>query len=153
MKTNLLALLVLVLCATGCTREGAILRREERLIGAWEIDRVTYKRDFALFAENITDEYAGDVMEFYSDYSAAYDDSSLGAVFFGSWYLLYEEDSYWSEDGDVSDLDWHLDANFYDDVANEEFFFFGDINRLTQNRLNFEMLDARGEFRFRLRKI
>lgn len=153
MNGKLITILALVLLGTGCTREGAILRREDRLIGAWEIDRVTYKRDFALFARDITDEYEGDVMEFYTDYSAAYDDASLGAVFFGSWILLYEEDEYWSEDGDISELDWHLDANFYDDVVNEEFFFFGDINRLTRSRLNFEMLDARGEFRFRLRKL
>ncbi len=153
MKRKILLFVLVAILISSCSKERAIIRREDKLIGVWEIEKVTYKRDFGLFARDITDEYAGDVLEFLPDFSAFYDDSSLGATFSGSWILLFEEDEYWSEDGNVSDLDFHLEANFYDYVTNEDFFFFGDIDRLTRNKLHFEMQDRRGEFRFKLRKI
>lgn len=153
MKKQLLAFVLFALLYSSCSKEGAILRREDRLIGAWEIEKVTYKRDVALFARDVTDEYMGDIMEFFPDYTAIYDDYSLGEIFDGDWRLLYEEDAYWDSDAEISDLDFHLDANFYDDIADEEFFFFGDINRLGSRVLQFDMLDRRGEFRFKLRRI
>ncbi|MBX2815170.1 MAG: hypothetical protein KTR24_04205 [Saprospiraceae bacterium] len=153
MKTQLHWVIVLVFLISSCTKEGAILRREDKLVGAWEIEKVTYKRDVALFATDVTDDYMGDIMEFFPDFTAIYDDYSLGEVFDGDWRLLYEEDAFWSEDAEISDLDFHLDATFYDHQVDEEFYFFGDINRLGRNKLHFDMLDRRGEFRFRLRRL
>lgn len=152
MKTTLLSVIA-ILFLTSCSKEGAILRREDRLIGAWEIEKVTYKRDVALFARDVTDEFAGDIIEFFPDYSAIYDDYSEGAIFDGDWRLLYEEDSFWDDDASISDLDFHIDAIFYDHLVNEDFSFFGDIDRLGRNRLRFDMLDRRGEYRFRFCRL
>ena len=125
------------------------MRKEDRLIGAWEFDKVFYKRFNAIFRDNITDQYANDIVEFLPNRSALYDDYDLNAVFDGAWNLLVEDDLY---DGD-NDLEFFVDAVFYDFVNNEDFFLSGGIDRLNRNRLHFRAEDRRGRFTFRLRRL
>ena len=78
MRTAVLLFLALTITLGSCTKEGIIRRKEDRLIGAWEFDKVFYKKDFALFRDNITDDFRHDIMEFFPDYTAVYDDYFTG---------------------------------------------------------------------------
>ncbi len=149
MKNFLLLGTLFVLMLTACTKEGRILRKEDRLIGAWEFDKVLFKGHNALFRDNITDEYRNDVVEFLPDYGAIYDDFDLGVLFDGTWTIFVEDNLY---DGD-RDLEFIVDAVFYDFVNNEDFFLFGGIDRLNRNKLHFEAEDRSGRYTFRLRRL
>ncbi len=149
MKRILLLTLAFVVIFGSCSKEARILRKEDRLIGAWTFDKVFYKRYGALFRDNITSEYRDDIVEFFPDYSASYDDYDLGVVFDGAWNLYVEDNLY---DGD-NDLEFFVDAVFYDFVNNEDFFLFGGIDRLNRNKLHFQAEDRRGKFTFRLRRL
>ena len=145
MKNLLLLLLIGIIGVSSCTKEGIIRRKEDRLIGAWAFDKVFYKRDNALFRDNITHEYRNDVVEFFPDYTAVYDDFSLRAVFAGEWSIIADED--------VDDLEIFVDAVFYDFLNREDFYLFGSIDRLNRNKLNLEASDRNGKFTFRLRRL
>ena len=149
MKQALLLSAGLLILITSCTKEGRILRKEDRLIGAWYFDKVFYKRQGAIFRDNITHQYRDDVVEFLPDYSAVYDDYDLGAIFDGSWNLFVEDNLY---DGD-RDLEFYVDAVFYDFVNNEDFFLYGGIDRLNRNKLHFQAEDRSGRYTFRLRRL
>lgn len=145
MNRHILILLAALFLVTACTKEGIIRRKEDKLTGAWEFEKVFYKRDNALFRDNITDEYANDIVEFFSDYSAIYDDASLRSVFDGEWSLIVDED--------FDDLEFFVDAVFFDFVNREDFFMFGSIDKLNRNKLNLEASDNRGTFTFKLRRL
>ncbi len=148
MRTAVLLFVALTITLGSCTKEGIIRRKEDRLIGAWEFDKVFYKKDFALFRDNITHDFRHDIMEFFPDYTAIYDDYSLGAVFEGDWALIVDEDYR----GDDLDLEFFVQAYFYDFLNMEEFEIFGGVERLNRNKLHLQAHDRRGTYTFKLRR-
>jgi hypothetical protein len=120
------------------------------LIGAWEFEKAFYKKDNALFRDNITGEYADDLMEFYGDYTAAYFDYSTGIVYPGDWQILTDRD--YSYDSDGSNIEFFIDAVFRDVLPEGDFAFFGSIDRLNNDKLVFEARDRRGAYTFKLCK-
>ena len=134
-----------------CTKEGIIRRKENKLIGAWEFEKVLYKRDGAIFRDNITSEFANDVIEFFPDYTAIYDDYSLSAIFDGEWDLIIDEDDIY--DHSNSDLEFFVDAVFFDFLHHEDFYVFGSIDKLNRNKLNLEGSDRFGKYTFKLRRL
>jgi len=149
MKQLLLLTTLFVISLSACTKEGRILRKEDKLIGSWVFEKVFYKRHSALFRDNITNDYQDDIVEFFADYGATYYDYSLNSVFDGTWTLFVENNIY---DGE-NDLDFSVDAVFYDFVNNEDFFLFGGIDRLNRNKLHFESEDRSGKYTFKLRRL
>lgn len=148
---NFLLFCTCLFIVSSCSKEGIIRRKENRLIGAWEFEKVFYKRDNALFRDNITDEFANDVIEFFPDYTAIYDDYSLSAIFDGEWSLIVDEDEVY--DNSNSDLEFFVDAVFFDFLNREDFYVFGSIDRLNRNRLNLEGSDRFGRYTFKLRRL
>ncbi len=122
----------LALLLGSCSKEYQIRHKEDRIIGAWEFEKVFYKKDHALFRDDITHEYRHDIVEFFPDYTAIYDD-------------------YYYDEG--SDLEFFIDAVFYDFVNGEDFKLFGSIDRLNRQKLHLEAHDRRGKFTFKLRRL
>lgn len=139
-----------VFLASGCSEQYWLERKEDKLIGTWEFEKAFYKADNALFRDNITNEYADDIIEFYGDYTADYIDYSLNTTFPGDWEIILDKDYYYTEDGGSLNNEYFIDAVFYDGLAGEDFEFFGSIDRLNNNRLQFEARDRRGTYTFRL---
>ena len=98
MKYSLLFILFFLLVFSSCSKEYIIERKEDKIIGAWEIDKVFYKKDWALFRDDITHQFRHDIVEFFPNYEAIYDDYSLNAVFDGSWSLIVDEEYCCGED-------------------------------------------------------
>lgn len=154
MKWKSTSILVIAsLIVFSCSIEYKIVRKENKLIGAWAFEKVFYKENGALFRDNVTRDFAGDVIEFFGDYSALYDDASLGSLFDGWWEILLDDDSYYDDDGSNRDLEFFLDMCFDDFIAREEFCYFGSICRVNQNKLVIESLDRFGSWTFKLRRI
>lgn len=147
---NLLFAAGLLFFASGCSEEYLLEREEDKLIGTWEIEKVFYKSDHALFRDNITSEYADDIVEFYNDFSATYYDYSINTVFPGDWRLILDRDTYSSDSGGGSNIEFFIDVVFYDMLFGEDFSFFGSIDRLNKNRLEFDARDRRGTYTFKL---
>jgi hypothetical protein len=148
---NLILFSLSFLFLASCTKEGIIRRKENKLIGAWEFEKVFYKRDGAIFRDNITSDFANDVMEFFPNYTAIYDDYSLSAIFDGEWNLIIDEDDVY--DNSNSDLEFFVDAVFYDFLNQEDFYVFGSIDKLNRNKLNLEGSDPFGKYTFKLRRL
>ncbi|MCB0689903.1 MAG: hypothetical protein KDC53_25360 [Saprospiraceae bacterium] len=148
---KLLLFCTCLVLVTSCSKEGKIRRKENKLIGAWEFEKVFYKRDRALFRDNITSDFANDVIEFYPDYTATYDDYSLRAVFDGAWNLIVDEDD--AYDNSATDLEFFVDAVFFDFLNHEDFSVFGSIDKLNRNKLNLEGSDRFGKYTFKLRRL
>ena len=153
MAKQLLCALVLLLLMTSCSTQWYLERKEDRIIGAWAFEKVTYKKEWALFADNITSEYSGDVIEFFGDYTAIYEDRSLGEYFDGDWEIIVDKDYVYTDDGGSSDTEFFVDAIFFDFVNGEDFRIFGSIDRLNDNRLILEAFDAHGRYRFKLFRL
>ena len=150
MMKNLLLVMVLAMAVGACSKEHIIERKEDKIIGAWVFDKVFYKKDHALFRDDISHLYRDDIIEFFPDYTAIYDDFSLREVFDGQWSLIVDDDFYYDDGG--SDLEFFIDAVFFDYIHGEEFTFFGSITRLGRERLHFESHDRKGVFTFKLRR-
>ncbi len=148
---NLLLLALSLLFVSACTKEGIIRRKENKLIGAWQFEKVFFKKHGALFRDNITHEFTHDIIEFFPDYTAIYDDYSLQAIFQGEWHLIIDEDDVY--DNSNSDLEFFIDAVFFDFLNREDFYVFGSIDRLNRNKLNLEGSDRTGKYTFKLRRL
>ena len=134
----------LIVLFGGCSDEYVLDRKEDRLLGLWEFEKVFYKRDVALFRTDITEDFEDDLIEFYPDYTASYDDYSVGEVFYGEWVIFLER---------VDDeRDCYLEAVFYDFIWEEDFFVSGGIDKLNKNKLHLEAFDAAGRYTFKLRR-
>src|SRR5690606_29435614 len=103
-----------------------------------------FKKHGALFRDNITHEFTHDIIEFFPDYTAIYDDYSLQAIFQGEWHLIIDEDDVY--DNSNSDLEFFIDAVFFDFLNREDFYVFGSIDRLNRNKLNLEGSDRTGKY-------
>ena len=149
--TLLISIIFLIL--SGCSTNYRITKKENKLIGAWVFDKVFYKEDGALFRDNFTNDYRGDIIEFYGDYFASYDDVSLGVIFDGWWEILVDEDVFYDENGSNSELEFFLDMCFDDFIANEEFCYFGSLCRISRNKLVIEATDRWGQWTFKLNRL
>ena len=150
MKKYMLPLLGVAILFTSCSDEYLLERKEDKIIGTWEFEKAHYKADRSLFRDNITDEYADDLIVFYGDYVAEYADASLNAVFPGEWRILLDRDIYYTNEETSGNVEFFIDATFFDMLAGEDFEFFGSIDRLDRNVLKFEARDRDGTYTFRL---
>lgn len=132
---------------TSCTTEDLIERREDRLIGSWEIDRARFDEDNEFFSDNIINEYRGDELTFFEDGTLEYLEDN-GELFIGTWYIDAIRNSS-NDDGTL----FTLDADFYDIDGNLVFRWLGDIDRLTYRNFNISISDRDGELRLRWDKL
>lgn len=138
---NLHLLLPIVLLASACSIEDRIERREDRLIGDWIIERAVFKEDNELFNDNVTNEFRGDEITFFSDFTLEYR-AGNGAIFGGFWAIdaLRELDD---------DLEFTIDADFFDDRGRLAFRWLGTIDKLTNNNFNINVSERNGTLRLR----
>jgi hypothetical protein len=149
MNRFILLLIPVALVTSSCSEEFLLERKEDKLIGTWEFEKVTYKSDGKLFSDNITDEYRNDIIEFYDDYTAIYDDYSLSTAYPGDWLVRLDHD--YSSDG--SSTEYFVDVLFYGMMQGEDFGIFGSIDRLGKYKLHLEATDRRGTYVFKLRRL
>lgn len=131
--------------ASGCSIEDRIQRREDRLIGTWVIDRAVFDEDGALFNDNITDEFRGDRVTFFPDNTVEYVTGN-GQVFVGTWFIDALRDL-------DDDLEFTIDADFFDGGGFIAFRWIGTISRLTENNFNLSVSEIDGTLRLRWDKL
>lgn len=144
-EQSLLVLFSLTLIITSCSLEDRIERREERIMGAWRIDKAWYKSDRALFRRNVRDEFGEDIIRFFDNYEAVYEDWRTGELFFGDWTIS----AYRGDD----DIDFLLDMEFYDDRGRLYEAFLSNVTQLTRQKLNITVHEPSGVYTFRLRRF
>ena len=141
----LLSLAFLTLLTTGCTVGDQLDRRENRLVGTWVLERATFDGDGDLFNRNVTDEFAGDQITFFRNGRIEYLTGN-GAFFAGTWFLDAIRDL---ED----DLEFTMDADFFDDNGQLAFRWLGTVKRLTNNNFNINVAEVDGVLRLRWDKL
>ncbi|WP_375579252.1 hypothetical protein ABWH96_19975 [Marivirga tractuosa] len=141
--------LLIVIFISSCTDSGRLERRENRIEGGWYFDRAFYKGDFALFRENLMDDYRGDEITFYDDGFAEYYDASLDAYFSGDWFLTLHKTQY----HDGNERIYTLDMEFFDHIHREKFSFYSNATKIGFNNLNLEVYDDHGFYTFKLNKV
>ncbi|MEM1357911.1 MAG: hypothetical protein AAGF89_06925 [Bacteroidota bacterium] len=129
----------------GCSIQDRVERREERLIGTWVIDRAVFDEDGALFNNNITSDFRGDRLTFFPDGTVEYLDDN-GELFVGPWFI----DALRDLDNDV---EFTLDADFFDRFGFLAFRWTGTIQRLNQNNFNLNVAEVDGTLRMRWDKL
>ena len=147
MAYKLTILLIGLFLISSCSTEELIERKEDRLIGTWEIDRARYDEDGLFNVDNIINEYRGDELTFFADGSLEYVEDN-GEIYIGTWYI----DALRGR-GEDDATEYTLDADFYDVNNNLVFRWLGDIQRLTFNNFNINISDRNGELRLRWDKI
>jgi hypothetical protein len=145
----LLVLAVAAFFLTSCSNEALLNRRENRLVGTWVFQKASFKENGDIFRDNISEDFEGDAIQFFPNYTALYDDFSLNAVFDGEWALFLDRDA----DGDDNDREYFLDMTFFDSVNRENFSYFTNVTRLTNNNMTLIANTQAGQFRFKLDKV
>lgn len=141
-----LTLFALIICLLpACSIEQRIERREDRLVGTWQIDRATFKDDNALFATNVTGEFRGDVVTFLPDYTLWYE-TGRGEVFDGYWAINAIRDL-------DDDTEFTFDADFFDSRGRLAFQWLGTIDRLNDRRFKVVVFERGGSLRLRWDKL
>lgn len=140
-----LPLFLLLLFVSSCSLAERIERREDRLIGTWDMQRATFRYRGSVFFQNITDEFAGDRVRFFNNGALEYI-AGNGEIFDGNWRIsaIQTEDF----DGD-RDTDFILDAEFYDVGFGLAFAWTALIERLDNIRLKILIQEPDGELRLR----
>ena len=128
---------------TSCSTEELIERKEDRLIGTWEIDRARFDEDGFSFSDNVINEYRGDELTFFTNGALEYKEDN-GEIFTGTWYV----DALRGR-GEDDTTEFTLDADFYDVNDNLVFRWLGDIDKLTYRNFNISISDRDGELRLR----
>ena len=136
-------LLLLLLCA--CSIEDRIERREDRLLGTWQIDRASFQDDDDLFGNNVTDEFRGDLVTFLPDYTLRYETGD-GLLFDGFWAIDAVRDL-------DDDTEFTLDADFFDFAGRPAFRWLGTIQKLSGNNLNVTVFERGGTLKLRWDKL
>ncbi len=137
--------LLLFLVFVGCSIEDRIERREDRLLGAWQIDKATFKDDNALFRDNVTGDFRGDRVTFFPDYTLLYE-TGTGQLFDGYWVINAVRDR-------DDDTEFTLDADFFDLRGRPAFQWLGTIDRLSNNSLNVTVFERGGVLQLRWDKL
>lgn len=138
----------LLLMTTACTDEYRLERKEDRLYGAWIFESASFKENGNLFRENQDREFVGDIIEFYRDYTASYDDRLDQIVYPGNWELILDRATF---DGE-GDTEFLLDMDFFD-RGRPAFTFLCGVNNLGWERLNIRANVRGGVYYFRLRRL
>lgn len=148
-KLQFLLALVLITTGLSCSDYARLERKEDRLIGAWEFDKAFYRDDWQVFRTNVLDQFNGDIIEFYEDYTAIYDDYSSGRIYTGEWELFFDR----QRDGDDEDIEFFLDMYFYDRYGRESFAYFTCVNLITRNKLHVRARTRNGWYTFKFRRL
>lgn len=148
MKNLLLLLPLLIVLASGCSIQDRIENREDRLTGSWELDRAFFLEDGNLFRDNVTDDFRGDRVTFFSDFTLLYE-AGNGEIFDGFWEISALREQ---EDGD-SDVEFLIDADFFDLQGRVAFAWIGQIERLGSNNFNVRVQQRTGELVLRWDRI
>ncbi|TXF91404.1 hypothetical protein FUA23_01530 [Neolewinella aurantiaca] len=142
-------LYTIILCtlfiASGCSIEDRLDRREDRLLGTWIIEKATFDEDGALFNDNITDDFRGDRITFFRNGQVEYLTGD-GRFFAGTWFLDALRDL-------DDDLEFTMDADFYDASGRLAFRWLGTIDRLTNNNFNISIAEVDGRLRLKWDKL
>ncbi|MEM7574182.1 MAG: hypothetical protein AAF433_14845 [Bacteroidota bacterium] len=125
MKYFSFCLLVLLL-STSCSLDERIERREDRLIGSWQLDRATEQNFGAIFWDDITGEFRGDRINFFADESLSYEQAN-GSLLDGNWRIRAIN----TDEGN----EFVIDAEFYDENFELVFSWVAEIERLDRSRL------------------
>ncbi len=150
-RLSLLLIVGTVLLNTSCTDYQRLERKEDRLIGAWEFDKAFYKDDTDLFRDDVYDQFRRDVIEFYTDYTAVYDDDSEGELFDGDWQMSFER--FYDDWEDDSDVEFYLDMTFWDHTIGETFSYYTRVTFITRNKMTLKARTRNGVYTFKFRKI
>nr|WP_256534202.1 lipocalin family protein [Lewinella sp. JB7] len=110
-------------------------------MGSWQLERATYRGDDALFTRNVTDDFRGDRITFDPDYTAYYE-TGTGRRFTGYWRISALRDR-------DDDLEFTIDADFFDPFGNPDFRWLGTIDRLTENNFNIRIYERGGLLRLK----
>ena len=145
-KMHLILLSFLLLGAMSCSEEELIERREEKIFGTWKFDKVFFKGYNALFRDNITHLYEGDILTFNTDYTCTYDDAGQQYVYAGDWFVNLEVFT----DPDGAENVYFLDALFYGKYPEDDFGYYAEIEWLTQNSMTISYTTNDGEYTWRL---
>lgn len=62
-------------------------------MGEWRFEKVTFKKDNAIFQKNLTDEYSEVELTFYKDYTFSEMDNATGISYLGSWNIDDDENN------------------------------------------------------------
>lgn len=138
---------MIVLCSA-CTDEYRLERKEDRLYGAWIFESASFKENGDLFRENRDSEFVGDIIEFYRDYTASFDDRRDRTIYPGNWELILDRATF---DGE-NDNEFFLDMDFFDRGRPVMTYLCG-VNNLTWERMNLRANVRGGVYYFRLRRI
>ncbi|WP_157974534.1 hypothetical protein [Lewinella sp. IMCC34183] len=141
MQLSYYPVFLFLLLITSCSLEDRIERREDRLVGTWEIDRASYKGNNDLFGDNVTSQFSGDRVEFYPDYSLVYE-TGTGVIYDGYWSInaLREPDD---------ETEFTFDADFFDFQGRPAFQWLGTIDKLNRQRFKVTVLERAGTLRLR----
>ena len=148
MRKITIALVLLSLGLSSCSLDYRIERKEDRLLGRWAFHKAFYRDNDAIFRNNVFNEFAGDIIEFYPGYEAGYDDASERFLYFGNWEIFAERDR-----GRGDDIDFFLDMYFFDDRGFESFSYVGECTLLTREKLHLRAYDRSGVYTFKLRRV
>jgi hypothetical protein len=134
-----------LLLSTGCSIQDQVERREDRLLGTWIIEKASFNEDGALFNSNVTDEFAGDRVTFLPNGRLEYLTGD-GRFFVGTWFIDALRDL-------DDDLEFTIDADFFDGGGFLAFRWIGTIDRLTENNFNINVSEVDGTLRLKWDKL
>lgn len=140
MKNFLFLAVLTTIFLSGCSIQDRIERREDRLMGTWALDRAFFWGDGALFRDNVTNDFRGDVITFSPDFTLFYE-AGNGEIFDGVWGISALRDNF----NDNDDVDFLIDADFFDVNGNFAFQWIGQIERLGRNNFNVRIQERNGE--------
>ena len=132
-----------------CSIEDAVDRREDKLIGAWQIHKVIYDKYGGWFKKKVTRDYEYDEFEFLPNQRVIYFDEDIGVEFDGNWEIVPQRQ--YDHNGD-EDYEFYIDMYFYDPVYDEVFGYYGYISRLTRQKFTFHVSDGGGELEFQFQR-
>ncbi len=145
MKFLYVIILSTIFLASGCGIDSKLDRREDRLLGTWEIEKATFDEDGALFNNNVTNDFRGDRITFFRNGQLEYLTGD-GRFFVGTWFIDALRDL-------DDDLEFTLDADFFDPGGFLAFRWLGTIDRLTNNNYNNDVADVDGTVRVKWDKL
>lgn len=84
---------IISLLLFSCTKEGLSKTSSDKIMGEWRFEKVTFKKDNAIFQKNLTDEYSEVELTFHKDYTFSEVDNASGKSYLGSWNIDDDEDN------------------------------------------------------------
>ena len=132
---------------SSCTKDG-LTPREQKLIGTWEVHKVTYCKPLSINTQEETDLHRGAALTFFEDHSLTLVDPS-GNTFTGNWELYRNRLA--TDDGSTSAE--FLDLNLFDATTGSVARVLGRKVYLTNQKLRSVDGDfTKGQHNYRWRK-